>query len=117
MTVVPYIFATAAPKPCVVNLRLRTSLGPHDGTMPLEEMLDSQVVQNVNGQRLGVPRRAIVVAAGHHANDGVHADALVGGDEGFERPQIKPPRVYPSTARSAHPVGWNRCGVGCSTNA
>jgi subtilisin family serine protease len=66
-----YIFDKAASlsKPCVVNISLGTTLGPHDGSTLLEQMLDGLLVQNVSGQAQGVPGRAIAMIAPGETQD------------------------------------------------
>ena len=61
---VNYIFSRAAElgRPAVVNLSLGSQWGPHDGTLPEEEALDS----------LSGPGRIVVAAAG---NDGFNGNA------------------------------------------
>ena len=75
---VNYIFSRAAElgRPAVVNLSLGSQAGPHDGTLPEEEMLDS----------LAGPGRIIVAAAG---ND---------GDNGNRTPATAAPHVHGAAA-------------------
>ncbi|MGA7162326.1 MAG: S8 family serine peptidase [Bacteroidota bacterium] len=58
--------AVLAGKPFVINLSLGSQLGPHDGTDPIDEDIDSV---------LATPGRAIVVAAGNEGGDAIHADS------------------------------------------
>jgi subtilisin family serine protease len=73
---VNYVFSRAAQlgRPAVVNLSLGSQWGPHDGTLPEEEELDS----------LAGPGRIIVAAAG---ND---------GDNGNATPALSAPRLHGS---------------------
>jgi len=66
---VAYIFAKAAAlgRPAVVNLSLGTHEGPHDGTLPLDEMLEAMTG----------PGRIIVAAAGNEGADRIHGRADV----------------------------------------
>lgn len=75
---VNYIFSRAAElrRPAVVNLSLGSQWGPHDGTLPEEEALDS----------LAGPGRIVVAAAG---ND---------GDNGNATPASGALRIHGSTA-------------------
>ncbi|MEK7316749.1 MAG: S8 family serine peptidase [Candidatus Eisenbacteria bacterium] len=70
---VAYVFAKAAilGMPAVVNLSLGTQEGPHDGTSPLDEMLEA----------MAGPGRIIVAAAGNEGAVRVHglADVPAGG--------------------------------------
>lgn len=70
---VAYIFAKAAAlgMPAVVNLSLGTHEGPHDGTLPLDEMLEAMTG----------PGRIIVAAAGNEGADRIHGrvDVPAGG--------------------------------------
>ncbi len=70
---VAYVFAKAATlgMPAVVNLSLGTQEGPHDGTSPLDEMLEA----------MAGPGRIIVAAAGNEGAVRVHgrADIPTGG--------------------------------------
>lgn len=61
-----YIFdkAKALQRPVVVNLSMGNPLGPHDGTSPLEKMIDRWIAQEPAG-------RIVVVAAGN--DDGLKA--------------------------------------------
>jgi subtilisin family serine protease len=51
--------------PCVVNLSLGDLLGPHDGSTPIEEMIDRKVREKAG--------RVVVVAAGNEATSRRHA--------------------------------------------
>ena len=62
---VRYIFDKAGDRPCVVNISLGTNGGPHDGSTPVEQGLDSLME--------GRPNSAIVIAAGNAYADGIHA--------------------------------------------
>jgi hypothetical protein len=75
---VNYIFSRAAElgRPAVVNLSLGSQWGPHDGTLPEEEALDS----------LAGPGRIVVAAAG---ND---------GDNGNTTPPLAAPRLHGTAA-------------------
>lgn len=70
---VAYVFAKAAAlgMPAVVNLSLGSQEGPHDGTHPVDEMLEAMTG----------PGRIIVAAAGNEGADPIHArvDVPVGG--------------------------------------
>ncbi len=70
---VAYVFAKAAAlgMPAVVNLSLGTQEGPHDGTFPLDEMLEA----------MAGPGRIIVAAAGNEGAVRIHgrADVPAGG--------------------------------------
>lgn len=54
--------------PCVINLSMGLILGAHDGTDPMEQVIDSLVAAQ-NG-------RAVVVAAGNARDDDVHAESV-----------------------------------------
>ena len=62
---VAYVFARAAAlgMPAVVNLSLGSQEGPHDGTHPVDEMLEAMTG----------PGRIIVAAAGNEGADRIHA--------------------------------------------
>jgi hypothetical protein len=66
---VQYVFTRAEElgRPAVVNLSLGTQFGPHDGTSPMEEALNSLVG----------PGRLIVASAGNEGNDFMHAELHV----------------------------------------
>ena len=72
-----YIGERAGESPCVVNISLGDTLGPHDGTSPVEQFIDDFV---------GRPGRAVVVSAGNDNDAGKHAAGnvpiAVGMDDG-----------------------------------
>jgi subtilisin family serine protease len=68
-----YIFdkAKALQRPVVINLSMGYSLGPRDGTSPLEKMIDRWIAQEPAG-------RIVVVAAGNDGNrKACHAEGTV----------------------------------------
>jgi len=69
---VNYIFSRAAQlgRPAVVNLSLGAQWGPHDGTLPEEEELDS----------LAGPGRIVVAAVGNAGDNGNAAPAVTADD-------------------------------------
>jgi len=83
---VNYIFSRAAElgRPAVVNLSLGSQWGPHDGTLPEEEELDS----------LSGPGRIIVAAAGNDGDNGNTTPALV-------VPRLHGAAPVPAAAQSA----------------
>jgi subtilisin family serine protease len=66
---IKFIFDYAQDRPCVVNVSLGTTGGPHDGTTPLEEAIDRLVSQK--------PNRAVVIAAGNSFGKSLHATGCV----------------------------------------
>lgn len=60
--------ATAQGKPCVVNVSLGDTLGPHDGTSPIEQFID---------ELLETEGRAVVIAAGNAHGARKHATATL----------------------------------------
>jgi subtilisin family serine protease len=64
-----WIFRAAGERPCVVNVSLATYGGPHDGSTPFEQALDSLVEERRN--------RAVVVAAANSYAYHIHAMGLV----------------------------------------
>ena len=63
-----YIFSRAGAQPCVVNMSGSDDLGPHDGSAPGEQFLDTL---------LELPGRAITLAAGNSNNTQSHAAGTV----------------------------------------
>lgn len=84
---VRYIFDKAGDKPCVINISLGTNGGPHDGTNPVEEKIDSMVTE--------APNRAVVIAASNSHEDGIHATGKVANGGYFDLYLIIP-RYDPS---------------------
>jgi len=64
-----YIFRRAGRRPCVINLSLGTTGGPHDGSSLVEQGIDALVRAK--------PNRAVVVAAGNFQIDGMHAHGAI----------------------------------------
>jgi len=64
-----YVFRHAGRRPCVVNLSLGSTGGPHDGSSLVEQGIDALVQAK--------PNRAVVVAAGNFQIDGTHARGSV----------------------------------------
>ena len=64
-----WIFRTADSRPCAVNISLATNCGPHDGSTPFEQALDSLVA--------AAPNRAVVIAAANSYADHIHATGAV----------------------------------------
>jgi subtilisin family serine protease len=64
-----FIFRSAGERPCVVNVSLGVTLGPHDGTTLVEQAIDALVTV--------APNRAVVMAAGNARDRGHHARGSV----------------------------------------
>jgi subtilisin family serine protease len=71
-----WIFHTAGNRPCVVNVSLGTNGGPHDGSTPFEQALDSLVAADHN--------RAVVIAAANAYADHIHAMGAVAQNGVFD---------------------------------
>lgn len=69
-----YVFnhPRAAGKPVVVNISQGQNRGPHDGTSVVEQAIDTQVLAGAG--------RAVVVAAGNHADERCHVKGSVPGN-------------------------------------
>jgi subtilisin family serine protease len=79
---VQFIFDRAGDRPCVINLSLGTNGGPHDGSMLVEQGIDSAMSQAAN--------RAVVIAASNSHADGIHAAGTVAAGEQHELRWIVP---------------------------
>ncbi len=75
-----FVFETAGPTPCVVNVSLGTNGGPHDGTTLVEQGIDRLLTQ--------APNRAVCIAASNSFADGIHASGTVSATEKFELPWL-----------------------------
>jgi subtilisin family serine protease len=64
-----YIFRKAGRRPCVINLSLGSTGGPHDGSSLVEQGIDALVRAK--------PNRAVVIAAGNFQTDALHAQGAV----------------------------------------
>jgi subtilisin family serine protease len=64
-----YIFRKAGRRPCVINLSLGSTGGPHDGSSLVEQGIDALVRAK--------PNRAVVVAAGNFQVDALHAQGTI----------------------------------------
>ncbi|MBY0377625.1 MAG: S8 family serine peptidase, partial [Gammaproteobacteria bacterium] len=68
LNAIEFIFKEAATTPCVVNISLGSTGGPHDGSSLVEQGLDSFTQ---------IPNRAVVVAAGNGYGNSKHASGFV----------------------------------------
>ncbi len=65
----------------VINLSLGSDLGPHDGTTPMEEVIEELAEKGV----------IVVVSAGNSAEDGIHASGELREGEGEKLEWVIPP--------------------------
>lgn len=79
MDALAYADMRAGERPCVINLSLGGQLGPHDGSLPIEQAIDALV----NGDR---PGRIVVCSAGNDGQAPIHGQATgvsVDGTQAF----------------------------------